>query len=114
MQRKHYDKYLLDKLMGMPEQFMEKYREKDWAGAKYIYDTAIRISTFMEVSEDVMETLFGNRATAEEGEEKDGLFPEELVQKVYLECAVKRRLDTDSVESRRRMAKAQKQLLNQK
>ena len=114
MQRRHYDKYLLDKLMAMPEQFMEKFREKDWAGAKYIYDTAIRISTFMEVPEDVKEKLFGNRATAEEGEEQPGLFYESMVQRVYLECAIKRRLDTDSVESRRRMAKAQKELLNQK
>ena len=83
--------YLVAKLYRMPEQFKEQYRNKEWAAAKYTYDTAVRVALFMELQEEERNKLCGSRQGYPEYVIQ-GLFPEQMVDKVYLECVVKRDL----------------------
>ncbi len=81
--------YLIAKLYRMPEQFKEQYWNKEWAAAKNTYDTAVKVAMFMELPEEERDKLFGSR----QGYPDyiiEGLFPENMVDKVYLECVVKR------------------------
>ncbi len=73
----------IKKLLQLPEQFDKAYSERRWATAKYIYDTAIRIAEFMDVSEDIKLKLFGSKQSDEPVE---GLFEEYKVLKVYDAC----------------------------
>lgn len=87
--------YLMTKLYRMPEQFHEQYQNKEWAAAKYTYDTAVRVALFMELPEEERDRLFGSRQGYPE-HVIEGMFPEQMVDKVYLECVVKRNLGFES------------------
>lgn len=87
--------YLMTKLYRMPERFREQYNNKEWAAAKYTYDTAVRVALFMELPEKERNRLFGDRQEYPE-HVIEGLFPEWMVDKVYLECTVKRNLGFES------------------
>lgn len=59
--------------------------QKDYPRAKHCYDTAVTISVFLELDEEKQLELFGERG--ERGAIiRQGLFPEESVQKAYREC----------------------------
>lgn len=107
---KHYDAYLERKLMLMPEEFRKLFHVGEWAQAKYIYDTALRICAFMEVPDEVRVKLFGERQSSDESKHVAGLFIEDHVQKVYLECAVKKNIEDECRESQKRSWLAQARL----
>lgn len=81
-------KALLDKLYEQPELFRHYAKHKLWPEAKHCYDRVVTVLCFLEADEKIMAEFFGER-----GERgvilKEGLFKEELVQKAYLEAAVK-------------------------
>jgi len=79
----------IDKLLRLPEQFSELYYQKKYAGAKYVYDTAIRVAEFLDISEQLRHQLFGYR-TDEDGEIRDvpGMFNAWEVDKCYRECTI--------------------------
>lgn len=83
--------YLKAKLYRQPERFKEQYYNKEWAAAKNTYDTAVKVALFMELPEEERNRLFGSRQEYPE-HVIEGLFPEAMVDKVYLECVVKRNL----------------------
>lgn len=68
--------------------FNNHIKAKRYQQAKYCYDTARNVSVFMEMDEKDKQMLFGSR-TGKGEIEKDGMFKEELVQKVYFECCVR-------------------------
>ena len=107
---KHYDAYLERKLMQMPETFQKLFYAGEWAQAKYIYDNALRICVFMEVPDTVKVKLFGDHQSSDESKHVTGLFIEDHVQKVYLECAVKKNIEDECRESQRRSWLAQARL----
>lgn len=75
------------KLYESAELFRHHYARKEWAKAKLAYFRAQTVALFVELSEQEMMELFGNRAYKEENEElKDGLFREEEVEIVSWEC----------------------------
>ncbi len=78
-------KTLMDKLYSLPEQFKYHMSCKEYARAKYCYDTAVTVSVFLELDNSYMRELFGERGERGVIIQK-GLFPEEVVQKAYLEC----------------------------
>ncbi|MCM1039824.1 MAG: hypothetical protein NC434_10920 [Ruminococcus sp.] len=82
------NKKLIDKLYDLPQKFRMYMNNKDYPRAKHCYDTAVTVALFMELDADWMTELFGER-----GERgviiQQGLFPEEKVQKAYMECIKK-------------------------
>ena len=76
------------KLHNMAAVFRNHMRAKRYAQAKYLYENARDLAVNVGLEEEKREELFGIR-----GERgvilKDGLFPEELVQKAYYETCVK-------------------------
>lgn len=87
--------YLMAKLYRMPDQFKDQYRAGEWPAAKNTYDTAVKVALFMELPEEERNRLFGSRQGYPD-KVIDGLFPEAMVDKVYLECVVKRDLGRES------------------
>lgn len=87
--------YLVAKLYRMPERFREQYHNREWAAAKNTYDTAVKVAMFMELPREERDKLFGSRQGYPEYV-IEGLFPEYMVDKVYLECVVKRDLGSES------------------
>lgn len=73
--------YLLDKLLHLPEKFNEAFWKKEYAKAKYIYDTALRVTGFIEAPQYVKDQLFGNYQNEENPIE--ALFNAEHVRKAY-------------------------------
>ena len=94
MQEKQTNDYLMDKFLQMPEQFKEAFRQREWARAKYLYDSAIVIGLFLEVPESVRERVFGSR---QHEEVIDGMFPEWMLEQVMRECVIKNRLGFECV-----------------
>lgn len=90
--------YLMAKLYRMPERFREQYQNKEWAAAKNTYDTAVKVALFMELPESERNKLFGSRQEYPD-HVAAGLFPEWMVDKVYLECVVKRNLGQENVRT---------------
>lgn len=80
-------KQILEKLEELADLFRVHYRNKKWSQAKACYENARTVAVFLETSDNLKAKLFGNRPYIDDSEEiEDGLFPEELVQKVYKEC----------------------------
>lgn len=88
------DNYYYQKLMHMPERFRHLYSRKEWAAAKACYDDAIVIAQFLELHQEERDKLFGNRQ--DEEHIVVGMFDEEMVQRTYYECAVKRNLGREN------------------
>ncbi|EOS75697.1 MAG: hypothetical protein OSJ60_01825 [Lachnospiraceae bacterium] len=82
-------KALLDKLYDQPELFKYYMRNKRWAEAKSRYDTTRDVLLFLQADEEMLNEFFGER-----GERgvilREGLFPEDEVQKAFYEAVVKR------------------------
>lgn len=82
------EKEIMHQLYELPEHFNRHMKNGEYAQAKYCYDKAVMLCTFLHVSEKVQMELFGNRPYIDSDYEdvKDGLFMEEEVQKAYWEC----------------------------
>ncbi|MCM1387833.1 MAG: hypothetical protein NC231_10925 [Bacillus sp. (in: Bacteria)] len=79
---------VLMKIYELPQVFNRSMANKDYPQAKCCYDTARTVALFMELDEEQMKGLFGERG--ERGAIiRTGLFSEEKVQKAYLECIKK-------------------------
>lgn len=68
--------------------FTVQVRNKNYAGAKRIYEDARAVATLCELDEKIKVELFGSRQ--EEDHPVDGLFSENLVLKVYEMTAVRK------------------------
>lgn len=80
------EKEALNKLYEMPEHFDRHMRNKDYRAAKRVYDNAVVICIFLEVSTAVKRELFGDRPYIDNPDAAtDGLFREEYVLKAYEE-----------------------------
>lgn len=79
--------YLIQKLLRMPAQFDEMCAQKKWPQAKYIYDSALRVTAFLEVPDEIKKKLFGY--TREEEENIEPLFDPKYVSKAYEQCVIK-------------------------
>lgn len=103
----HIDRtYIADKINSLPERFRQLMGERRYPEAKACYDDAVTLAVFLELPEEERIQLFGNRPYAEDGEEAtDGLFQEEMVQRAYLECAVKRNLGRENMPYRHPLRK---------
>ena len=81
------ERQMRNKLYEYAEMFSGAYMRKEWARAKLLYFRAQTVATFMEMSEQDLAELFGNRAYKDDREEfVDGLFPEERVERASWEC----------------------------
>lgn len=76
----------IDKLLRYPEEFRKAVYRGQWSRAKYIYDTAIRVTEFLDVPAEIRTQLFGY---SENEEEIKALFPKELVCMAYEKCFAK-------------------------
>lgn len=85
----------LNKLLDMPKQFLDAYYKKEWFRAKYIYDTAIIVTMFLEIPDPLRYQLFG--ISAEDEDEIQGDFPRDIVSKVFEKCVVEDRLGHDCI-----------------
>lgn len=89
--------YIADKLNYQAGRFAELMRNQEYPAAKACYDAVLTVVVFLDLPDSVKMEFFGNRPYAEDGDEiVDGLFKEELVQKAYRECAVKRNLGREN------------------
>lgn len=81
------ERQIRNKLYEYADQFRGAYMRKEWARAKSLYVTAQRIAVFLELPEQDLSELFGNRAYKDDREElTDGLFPEREVERASWEC----------------------------
>lgn len=75
------------KLYEQADMFEHYFRNKEYAAAKMAYFRAQTVAIFLEMSEDELSELFGNRAYKDDREDlRDGLFSEEKVEKASWEC----------------------------
>lgn len=88
-----YD-YLIKKLLKLPEQFEVAYWKKEYSKAKYIYDTALRVTGFLEVPENIKIRLFNNHLDGDD--EVEALFNVERVRKAYEMCAIRSHQATEN------------------
>lgn len=84
--------YLLDKLLQLPEKFNDAFWKKEYAKAKYIYDTALRVVGFIEAPQHIKDRLFGNYQ--DEDNITEALFNAEYVSKAYEMVVVRGHQDT--------------------
>ena len=81
------ERQIRNKLYEYAEMFSGAYMRKEWARAKLLYFTAQRVATFLEMSEQELAELFGNRPYKDDREDfVDGLFQEERVERASWEC----------------------------
>ena len=81
------ERQVRNKLHEYAERFVQNCHGKQWAAAKFTYFRAQTAAVFLELGEEEMIELFGNRPYKEDREEfVDGLFPEALVEKASWEC----------------------------
>lgn len=75
------------KLYEQADIFNHHYMNKEYAAAKMAYFRAQTVAVFLELSEDELAELFGNRAYKDDRDElQDGLFKEEMVERASWEC----------------------------
>lgn len=93
------EKEVFKGLEELSDVFKQHVRYKQWEQAKYCYEKATNVAVFLRLEEKKMRELFGERG--DRGEViSEGLFPEEMVQKVYLECSVKRKQEFEARQYR--------------
>lgn len=81
------ERQMRNKLYEYAEMFRGAYMRKEWARAKLLYFTAQHVALFLEMSEQELAELFGNRAYKDDREDfVDGLFPEYEVERASWEC----------------------------
>lgn len=83
------------KLYNLAGKFKIHMGAKRYPQAKHCYDKAREVAVFVELEEDKMRELFGERK--EKGIiVKEGLFKEEQVQKAYFQCCVKAKQEPEN------------------
>lgn len=81
------ERQIRNKLYEYAEMFRGAYMRKEWARANLLYFTARNVAVFLEMSEQNLAELFGNRPYKDDREEfVDGLFPEHEVERASWEC----------------------------
>lgn len=81
-------------LYDLADRFRIKMKNKKYAEAKHIYDTALTVATYIELDETIKTELFGSRHTEPATE---GLFREQDVQRAVYECSIKRKTEEKAV-----------------
>lgn len=74
------------KIYEQADIFKNYYLRKDWHRAKWSHFIALHVANFVELSENEMSELFGNRPYRIDEPISDGLFREAEVERAYLEC----------------------------
>lgn len=105
-----------DKIFELPFSFDNHYRNavslpkghpekiRYFQMAKKVYNDAVTLSVFVDLSKSDKIRLFGNRAYKEDYEElEDGLFQESAVDRACLECILAKQ--TEDEEDYRRVKK---------
>ena len=82
---------ILKRLYELPEEFKAYARAKQYAAAKNCYDAAVKLCVCLNVDVEHKIKLFGNRPYTDDEKITDGLFPEKMVEYVYLQCIKERR-----------------------
>ena len=83
------------KVKKSADQFLKAADLKEWNRARSIYNRTLIACVYMELDEPEMIEIFGNRPYKDkEEDEKEGLFPEIIVEKVRFEC-IKRGIDRE-------------------
>lgn len=78
---------IMEKIYELPEHFNRSMKNREYDKAKYYYQQAVTLSTFLKIPESDSKKLFGTRPYVEDWEEpEDGLFREGDVLKAYEEC----------------------------
>ncbi len=85
----------MNKWLDLPDQFMEAYHSGKWYRAKYIYDMAIVVGAFLDVPDLLYRQAFGISDPDEP--EIQGMFPRDVVSRVYEECVVRDNLGHECV-----------------
>lgn len=81
------ERQMRNKFYEYAEMFRGAYMRKEWARAKLLYFTAQNVALFLEMSEQELAELFGNRPYKDDREDfVDGLFPEHEVERASWEC----------------------------
>lgn len=77
-----------DKIYALADAFEEHYAAKEYAQAKYAYDTASTMAVFMELPQEDMYELFMNHNPSEDKDAEPiwGLFNKDKVHECYLWC----------------------------
>ena len=83
------------KLEELAAVFNNHIRAKRYQQAKHCYDTARKVSVFLEMNEKEYQGLFGYGNTGEENANEE-MFKKELVQKAYLEVCVKGKAEPEN------------------
>lgn len=83
--------YYTEKLIDMAKEFGKAYYAREWARAKFLFDSACTICAFLEEPEEIWKKLFGSY-NEQEYKAEDGLFPDEMRNRVMKECIIKNRL----------------------
>lgn len=92
MRRERIEKMLREteikkKLYELADIFQHHYMRKEYAAAKMTYFRAQTVAVFMELSEEELSELFGNRSYKDDREQlQDGLFQEAKVERASWEC----------------------------
>lgn len=84
------EQFYIDKLLSLPDQFETYYYAKKWGSAKYVYDTAVRVTEFLNPPEWVKHKLFGYGTEDMDDEDViQGMFDRKMVSRCHEECVVK-------------------------
>lgn len=75
---------LMKRLHEMGKKFTRLYASGEYGKAKHCYDTARTVACFFGLAEDEMNEVFGSRE-----KEITGVFPEDIVQRVFYHTSIK-------------------------
>lgn len=79
-------KAIRDRIFLQAEVFKNYCAARDWHRARIAYDNARNMAVMMELDEEDLIELFGSRSYTNADPPTKGLFNEDMVSKVYLEC----------------------------
>lgn len=81
-------------LYDLADRFQIAMKQKHYAKAKHLYDTALTVAAYVDLDETIKTELFGSRHTEPVME---GLFREQDVQRAVYECSIKRKAEEKAV-----------------
>ena len=93
---------VMEGLREKAKKFEKAYDAKDYLSAMWIYNEALNIAVFMELSEEDKQELFGDRQNVDEWKEEDekGLFKESMVERARLWCIRNNKTRQEAVDTR--------------
>ncbi len=93
----------VEKLYAFGRGFQQYVKEKEYEKAKELYNQAVIVAVFLDIPEDIKTELFGGYAGDYEEEETvpEGLFTRWAVEKVNLECCIKRHMGHEDIACRK-------------